>query len=208
MFLFAGDPDYGGYDVSFTLPLSGATVGLGNPPVGPGRATPFVSTLVEGNSGNDMVVLGPGATLPLNLTTNFTEMHAAVQTKAALQPKLALQPKPAAERRAAVPSPSSSALLAANSFSTGPKISTAAPGHAAVGRRLLAGTGIIVVKATEDSLDNFRRARQRAACSVLVNQIWQEQQTPWEVDVQRYREMVAPHNIVDILAEAAKLLNE
>lgn len=78
---------------------------------------------------------------------------------------------------------------------------------AAVGRKLLEGTGQLVINPAEDVLGSFRRESARAACAVAVNN-FPEQPVAWEVDIQAYRDMVAPHAIVDILAEAARLLNE
>lgn len=187
-----GDPDYGGYDVSFTLPLSGATVGLGNTPVGPGQAKPFVSKVNSGNNNNNAInALGPSNSLLLN-STDVTTLDSA---------------SPPATLEGTTPSPSSSTLDAANSFSNGPTSSTDS-GRPVSGRRMLAETGPVVVNTADDSLDGFRRGRERSNCAARVVNDWPEQRTPQEVDVQRYREMVAPHNIVDILAEAARLLKE
>jgi hypothetical protein len=76
---------------------------------------------------------------------------------------------------------------------------------AAVGRKLLEVTGQLVVNPAEDVLGSFRRESARAACAVAVKN-FPEQTVAWEVDIQAYRGMVAPHDIVDILAEAARLL--
>lgn len=78
------------------------------------------------------------------------------------------------------------------------------PTKAATGRRLKQ----VVVKAGEDTLDAFRRADARGACSHNAAYGWRLADMPRSVDVGRYRAMVAGHGVVDILAEAARLLNE
>lgn len=74
---------------------------------------------------------------------------------------------------------------------------------AATGRRLAQ----VVVKQGEDVLDSFRRGSQRGACANNAAYGWRMASMPQQVDVARYRAMVAGHDIVDILAEAARLLN-
>lgn len=74
--------------------------------------------------------------------------------------------------------------------------------EAPTGRRLTQ----VVVKSTEDVLDSFRRGWQRGNCAGSAAYSWRMAQIPQQVDVARYRAMVAGHDMVDILAEAARLL--
>jgi hypothetical protein len=69
-------------------------------------------------------------------------------------------------------------------------------------------TGQLLVKGSDDTLGGFRRESQRATCATAALQGWPEQQIPFEVDLKAYYAMVAKVDVVDILAEAAKLLNE
>lgn len=89
----------------------------------------------------------------------------------------------------------------------GPSIGTPASKRAVVGRRMLDATGQLVVVQSDDVLDYCRQGNKRAACAVQVRD-WPEASIPLELDVQAYMEMVSQHEIVDILAEAARLLKE
>lgn len=73
---------------------------------------------------------------------------------------------------------------------------------AAVGRRLKQ----LVVKGSDDTLDGFRKATDRGSCSHSASYGWRMAGIPETVDVARYRSMLAGHDVVDILAEAARLL--
>lgn len=66
--------------------------------------------------------------------------------------------------------------------------------------------GQLVVNPADDSLGSFRRETQRNACAASVQSSYQEQQIPFEVDVQAYLALVSKVDIVDIMAEAADLL--
>jgi hypothetical protein len=65
----------------------------------------------------------------------------------------------------------------------------------------------VVVKSSEDELDYFRQGDKRRECSKAVKD-WPEKEIPFVVDVLAYYDMVKKHEIVDILAEAARLLSE
>lgn len=75
---------------------------------------------------------------------------------------------------------------------------------AKVGRRELSQ---LVVKGGEDYLDGFRGANARGACAHSASYGWRMSGIPQTVDVARYRAMVRGHDMVDILAEASRLLN-
>jgi hypothetical protein len=63
------------------------------------------------------------------------------------------------------------------------------------------------VKGSDDHLDGFRRASERGACAHSTAYSWRMTGIPRTVDVGRYRRMVAGHDIVDVLADAARALN-
>jgi hypothetical protein len=65
----------------------------------------------------------------------------------------------------------------------------------------------VKIKASDDELDYFRQGDKRMACSDAVKD-WPEKTIPFVLDVQAYYDMVKDHEIVDILAEAARVLNE
>jgi hypothetical protein len=99
---------------------------------------------------------------------------------------------------------------AANSSTTNSSSSTVISSsvqRAVVGRRMLDTTGELVVLQSEDTLDYFRQGAQRQTCAAAVRD-WPEKELPFELDVQAYYDMVSKHDIVDILAEAARLLSE
>jgi hypothetical protein len=75
---------------------------------------------------------------------------------------------------------------------------------AKVGHRKLSQ---LVVKGGEDYLDGFRGANARGACAHSASYGWRMSGIPQTVDVARYRAMVKGHDMVDILAEASRLLN-
>jgi hypothetical protein len=61
----------------------------------------------------------------------------------------------------------------------------------------------------EDTLDSFRRGTPRGACAHSAAYGWSMSSVASEgVDIAGYRQMVAGHDMVDILAEAARLLND
>lgn len=104
--------------------------------------------------------------------------------------------------------PSAGVQAAVNTTLSTPSASGSSTGvvsakSAATGRRLAQ----VVVKQGEDVLDSFRRGSQRGACANSAAYGWRMASVPQQVDVARYRAMVAGHDIVDILAEAARLLN-
>lgn len=92
----------------------------------------------------------------------------------------------------------------ASSSSTGSTSTSVDTSKAKVGRRRLSQ---LVVKGSEDYLDGFRRATARGACAHSAAYGWRMSGIPQTVDVVRYRAMVRGHDMVDILAEAARLLN-
>lgn len=96
-------------------------------------------------------------------------------------------------------SPASNNTSAAPSGSADGRTSS----KAQVGRRRLAQ---LVVKGNEDYLDGFRRVTARWACAHSAAYSWSMAGIPQTVDVARYRALVAGHDIVDILADAAHLL--
>jgi hypothetical protein len=75
---------------------------------------------------------------------------------------------------------------------------------AATGRKLAQ----IVVAPGDDALDAFRRGGARQACAQSAAASWRASPVPAAVDVAAYRQLVAGHGIVDILAEAGRLLSD
>jgi hypothetical protein len=66
----------------------------------------------------------------------------------------------------------------------------------------------LIVKGSDDHLDGFRRASERGACAHSTAYGWRMAGIPQtSVNVGRYRRMVAGHDIVDVLADAARVLN-
>jgi hypothetical protein len=66
----------------------------------------------------------------------------------------------------------------------------------------------LIENAAEDVLDSFRRGTPRCACAHSAAYGWSMSSVASEgVDVAAYRQMVAGHDIVDLLTEAARLLN-
>jgi hypothetical protein len=107
----------------------------------------------------------------------------------------------------------SSSGTSPSTFMTNPTSSStpvpAGTARAVTGRKMLGATAVgqLVVNAADDTLGSFRRETQRNACAAAVVSSYQEQQIPFEVDVQAYLALVSQVDIVDIMAEAAKLLN-
>lgn len=178
---FAGDPDVGGYDVALTKPLSGATIGLGSVRLGKGQI----------------------ATAPQSISEDQVKPGAVITSGAASSAAAASSGNSGGSSNGTSPS----------TFTTNPTSSSSAvaagTARAVTGRKLLGATAVgqLVVNAADDTLGSFRRETQRNACAAAVVGSYQEQQIPFEVDVQAYLALVSQVDIVDIMAEAAKLLN-
>lgn len=65
----------------------------------------------------------------------------------------------------------------------------------------------LVVAPGSDALDAFRRAAAREACANAAAYSWRAAALPAAVDVRAYRAAVAGVDVVDVLAEAARLLD-
>eukprot|EP00879_Flechtneria_rotunda_P001484 GHRR01001639.1.p1 GENE.GHRR01001639.1~~GHRR01001639.1.p1 ORF type:complete len:382 (+),score=118.48 GHRR01001639.1:1178-2323(+) len=66
----------------------------------------------------------------------------------------------------------------------------------------------VVVNPSDDYEDGFRRGPQRETCANAAAYTWSIATIETTVDVGKYRAMVAGKDIVDVIAEACKLLNE
>lgn len=65
----------------------------------------------------------------------------------------------------------------------------------------------VIVQPGDDHLDGFRRGPARERCAGTAATTWKMTPVEQVVDVAAYRALVIPHDIVDIIAEACKLLS-
>lgn len=231
----AGEEDYGGYDVILTKTLSGATIGLGNPPLRSGTdksgdqlalpeerwqagfrdggalsftipcegGSSSTSTSSSSNTNNTTTSSGSSSsTSGSNTAAGSSTSSSSINGGAPYPTSPNLAPTVTAFSTSPVTSTTTSSSTGSGSSGSGSVVGIE---RAVVGRRMLETQ--VKVKASDDQLDYFRQGAKRMACSDAVKD-WPEKTIPFVLDVQAYFDMVKNHEIVDILAEAARLLNE
>jgi hypothetical protein len=192
LLLLPGMPDIGGYNFDITRQPSGAAVGLGSAAMHAGTA-PATAIGSSSSSSN---------------ASSASPSPQAASPPASGRRKLMMFDQAAALLESG---PDAQAAAAASLSFTPPTSAITFHLKSLVQRQQQEPQRRLQQQLTEnaadDMLDSFRRGTPRGACAHSAAYGWSMAGVQSEgVDVAAYRELVAEHDMVDILAEAARLL--